>query len=766
MKFSYQWIAELVTGLKIEAKDLERLITMKTAECEGIETVGALLSDASVARVEAAEPITSHLTKAVVNIGAEKKTVVCGAPNCRAGMTTAYVPIGVKTLQGVVSDGMLASGQELGVNRDHDGIVEVAGEPGSRIPGCAPDQIIEIDNKSLTHRPDLWGHYGMAREVAAIASGTLRDPVDLSLLPKGVSPVRVEIEDTELCPRYSALVFENVHVGPSPLWLQYRLTSIGLNPISNIVDLTNFVMAELAQPMHAFDLDLLHGSTIYARPARDGEQLLALNDQTYALNPANLVIADAAGPIALAGVIGGHASAINEKTTRIVFESANFQASSVRRTSSALKIRTDASMRFEKAQDPVNTTRALARVIDLMRQVCPEARIVGGVADEGKPLVTPDAVTLRLQWLAKKLGRELHSSEVRGILESLQFGVTETEPGVFSVTIPSWRATKDIATPDDLVEEVGRMIGYESIQPVPPLIAAVVPPDSRERVYLRHLRQLFCALGFIEVSNYSFLSEAEVSRFGLRPEDHLRLLNPIAAGQDLMRMSLLPGIVANIALNRKHSDTFQLFEIGREIHKQPSGLPDERMHLVAASYARHSDGRELLMTMKRAVNAVMRGATVKPATARSYEHPARAATVIWNGEAVGRIFELHPSFGEGRAAIIDLDLGEIERLKMPTAKYSPVNRYPSSHFDLSVLAPERALAGDLEQQLRSFAGPLLEQLEYVREYTGSPLPEGTKSVSYRLTLTAPERTLESEEVTAVRNTIIDGMRSLGYDLRV
>ena len=302
MKFSYNWIREFVPGLTEAAGPLERLITMKTAECEGIEETGALLAEACVARVESVEPIPgSHNVKAVVDAGPlGTRTVVCGAPNCRPGLLTAYVPLGKKVVHGVESDGMLASGAELGINRDHAGIVEL----GS-LDGCAPDSIIEIDNKSITHRPDLWGHHGMAREVAAILGLELTDPAKLDLLPQGPAAIKIQIEDLDLCPRYSALVFENVTVQPSPLWLQYRLTAIGLNPINNIVDMTNFVMAELAQPMHAFDADLLHGDTIFIRPAKPGEPFRALNGEAYTLDPSNLVIADAAGAIALAGVIGG-----------------------------------------------------------------------------------------------------------------------------------------------------------------------------------------------------------------------------------------------------------------------------------------------------------------------------------------------------------------------------------------------------------------------------------------------------------------------------
>ncbi len=296
MKFSYQWIRELVPGLQTAPAELQRLITAKTAECEGIE----------------------------------------------------------------------------------------------RIPPLADwgeDWIIEIDNKSLTHRPDLWGHFGLAREVAAITGGSLKDPVDLDWLPAGDGQVRVQVADLALCPRYSALFFDNVPVNPSPPWLRARLESLGFNPINNIVDVTNYVLAELPQPMHAFDADKLSGDTIVVRTARRGERLAALNGETYVLDEADLVIADTAGPVALAGVIGGADTAISETTSRIVLESANFQPTSVRLTSARHKLRTDASIRFEKSLDPENTLRGLARAVELFRSLCPEMRTVGGVTDTRAPSV-------------------------------------------------------------------------------------------------------------------------------------------------------------------------------------------------------------------------------------------------------------------------------------------------------------------------------------------------------------------------------------------
>ena len=303
-------------------------------------------------------------------------------------------------INGVESDGMLASGAELGINRDHAGILELTATPGDR-HRRAPDHIIEIDNKSITHRPDLWGHHGMAREVAAILRKPLRDPVRLDRSCRRATRRSESDRGLRLCARGTARwCFENVTVQPSPLWLQYRLAAIGLNPINNIVDMTNFVMAEIAQPMHAFDADMLHGDTIQ-RPSGESRASgwRALNDETYELSPSNLVIADDGGAIALAGVIGGADSAISATTTRIVLESANFQAVERRKTSSALKLRTDASMRFEKAQDPANTVRGLARAVELLRIVSPGIRLVGGVADVSRPLPQPEPIELPLAWL-------------------------------------------------------------------------------------------------------------------------------------------------------------------------------------------------------------------------------------------------------------------------------------------------------------------------------------------------------------------------------
>lgn len=754
MKFSYNWLRELVDGLEIPPRDLMRLITLKTAECDGVEEVGALLAAAAEASIISVDAIgTGHHRKAVVDTRRYGiRTVVCGASNCRTGLRTVYVPAGKKIIDGVESDGMLASAAELGISRDHSGIVELNGD----LP-LTPDHVIEVDNKSLTHRPDLWGHYGMAREVAAILGKKLRDPVkDTISAAKSDCPTRITVEDDTLCPRYSALVFENVSVRPSPLWLQYRLEAIGLNPINNIVDVTNFVMSEIAQPMHAFDADKLHGAEIIVRPARAGERIAALNGETYDLDPSNLVIADPHGPVALAGVIGGAASAISDATTQIVFESANFNASSIRKTSSRLKLRTDASMRFEKSQDPANTVRGLARAVELLEEVSPGIRLAGGLGDAYRPPPAPKPIMLPLDWLDRKLGCAVPADEVRRILESLQFQVTGTAVRTFSVVAPSWRATKDISIKDDLVEEVGRMVGYDSIAPVAPLAPARVPPANPERVFHHRVRDMAAAQGFSEVCNYSFLSVEMARAFHFDPAALVEVANPIASEQNLLRPSLLPGLWNNVRDNARNFDSFRLFEIGREIH--PEG---EVPHFAAAIYAR-DDGAAGLLELKRLAECLLPGITVRPAAARGYEHPERAADVMHGEALAGRLFEFHPRMVEnGRAAVLNLDLALLEKFQSSTVRYQPMRRFPTSAFDVSVIAPARALIGEVQAAIPR-SGEVVS-IEFLREFA---LPDGKRSLSYRITLGAMDRTLSSEEVSAIRGAILEALRAAGFELKI
>jgi phenylalanyl-tRNA synthetase beta chain len=658
MKFSYNWLKELAPGLDADAREVGRQITMKTAECEGVEAHGS-------------------------------------------------------------------------------------------------DWVIEIDNKSLTHRPDLWGHIGMAREVAAHFDLLLRDPTNLSLLPVGDPAVTVRIDNLDLCPRFSAVMYEGVQVGPSPVWLQQRLEAIGINPINNLVDITNWVMAELPQPMHAFDADKVPSHTLIARAAKPGETCKALNGETYELDPSVIAVAGVDGALAIAGVMGGESSMIGDSTTRVIFEAANWHPASVRKASTKLKLRTDASMRFEKALDPENTARGLARAVELMRLCCPAARLVGGLADIYRPLIPPDPIELPMEWLSAKLGKRVEAADVSAILRSIGFGV-EDAPGMLLVTVPSWRATKDISIKDDLVEEVGRMIGYGSITPAAPLMAVTPARPNTVRKFQNFIRGRITDLGFDEVQNYSFVSDAEAARFGLPAGDHLRVRNPISEDQALLRVSLIPKIHRNVEENRKHFESFRLFEIGHEIHRREGDLPDEIPHLAAAVYAK-DDGLAGLTELKRAAAALMPGAEFRPASAaRVFEHPARIADIFWRRELLGRLFEFHPGFVEqGRAAVLDVDLRKLQALsESRETKYSPVGRFPSSTFDLAIVVAPQALAGDVARDV--------PEAEFREDFR---LPDGRRSLLFRFTLSAPDRTLTGEEIAAARQKWIETLRSKGYELR-
>jgi phenylalanyl-tRNA synthetase beta chain len=407
----------------------------------------------------------------------------------------------------------------------------------------------------------------------------------------------------------------------------------------------------------------------------------------------------------------------------------------------------------------VNTIRGLERAFALLQEVSPGIRLVGGLADNYRPPPAQAPVVLPLEWLDRKLGRAIPAQEVRRILESLEFRVEEIEPRVFSVFVPSWRATKDVAIKDDLVEEVGRMIGYDSIPPVAPLTPARVPPASPEREFHYSVRQMAAAQGFTEVHNYSFVSEETARMFSADLTAFVQVANPIASDQNLLRTSLLPGIWKNINDNARHFDQFRLFEIGRAIH------PDREVPRFAAALYAKDDGASGLFELKRLAECLLPGVSIRPVdVTQTYEHPRRAADV-WHGETkLGRLFEFHPRMIEGgRATVLDLDLSRVFEVQPEAARYRPLRRFPESAFDLSVLAGPRVLIADVQSALEKLAGDALLSIIFLREFA---LPDGERSLSYRLTVGASDRTLSAEEVGAVRSRIIDGMRAAGYELRL
>jgi phenylalanyl-tRNA synthetase beta chain len=421
-------------------------------------------------------------------------------------------------------------------------------------------------------------------------------------------------------------------------------------------------------------------------------------------------------------------------------------------------------MRFEKGQDPENTVRALARAVELLKQISPGSQAAPPI-DVYARKSTPPKIQLDIDWAERKLGRKLSTEEAISIFKSLVFGVEQIDARKLLLTVPSWRATKDISIPEDLVEEIGRMVGYASIVPQAPAVLA--SPTPRNLVHEHHhaVRTAMVGQGFTEVSNYSFISDADATMFGYATDKLLQVANPIVAEQKYMRPALLPGIRRNLADNSRYFADFRLFEIGRTYSKGADGGPKERTHLMAAIYGRETSGANL-MEMKRIVQYVAAGCKVAPAKAHNkIMHPERTAHVEVGGQRVGDLYELHPSLLEsarGRAAILDLDLDALQALPSQRAPYRPLRRFPTSSFDLSIVSPGHTLVGDLENKLRQLAGNGLVALQFLLIF---PLPPDKKSVSFRLTLGADDRTLTAEEVTRTREKVVEGIKAAGYELR-
>ncbi|MCU1333507.1 MAG: phenylalanyl-tRNA synthetase beta subunit, partial [Candidatus Angelobacter sp.] len=493
-----------------------------------------------------------------------------------------------------------------------------------------------------------------------------------------------------------------------------------------------------------------------------GESILALNGEKYFLSPEDIVIADTHKPVGIAGIIGGNDTAIRSTTKRIVLEAASFPAAQVRKSSSRLKLRTDASMRFEKGQDPENTVRALARAVELLKQISPGSQAAPPI-DVYARKTSPPRIQLDIDWAERKLGRKLSTEEVINIFKSLVFGVEQLDARKLLLTVPSWRATKDISIPEDLVEEIGRMVGYASIIPQAPAVLAAPTPRNPEHEQQRALRAALVGQGFTEVSNYSFISDADAAMFGYSTDKLLQVANPIIADQKYMRPALLPGIRRNLADNSRYFTDFRLFEIGRAYSKGADSVPKERTHLMAAIYGRETNGANLL-EMKRVVQYLIADPKVVPAKGHGkIMHPERAAHIETGGQRAGNLYELHPGLlDRGRAAILDLDLDALLALPSQRQVYHPLRRFPTSSFDLSIVAHAHTLVADLESKLRQLAGEGLVSLQFLLIF---PLPPDKKSVSFRLTLGANDRTLTADEVTRTRERVVEGLKSAGFELR-
>jgi phenylalanyl-tRNA synthetase beta chain len=657
----------------------------------------------------------------------------------------------------------------------------------AEIEGVEPhgdDFIYDIDNKSLTHRPDLWGHYGFAREVAAVFRQPLRALDLLSLEGSASDPLAVSVQvGADLCPRYNGLVITGVKVGPSPDWLVKKLEAVGGRPINNIVDLTNFVLYELGQPMHAFDRAKLRGDLLQVRAAHEGESIKTLDGGEHTLSAGMLVIADAEGPTAIAGVMGGADSEVDETTTTIVLESANFHPTHVRRTAAKLGIRTESSMRFEKGLDPVHTEVAMQRFWLLLKGLCPDAQLVSPLHDIDRADRTPIVVNTTYSFINRKLGTTLPEDEIADILTRLGFQLASGDDAL-TVTVPSWRATGDISIPEDLVEEVGRVFGYDNITPLAPEVPLKPALPAPLHALQNRLRNAMSRqLGFVEVYNYAFVGDKLLEKVGLSAEGHLALANPLASDHNLLRTSLVPNMLKITAENLRHYKQFRIYELERVFHttEQSPDFPHESFALcgLLCDTAWKGGKPEAFYSAKGVVEGLFEQLPIagalsfKPAAEASlkpWAHPGRSADIYLGEACIGSLTQLHPRIAAnlGISAGVSLfDLNVTALLALPEAGYhfGGVSKYPSVPFDVSMVCDSRTLIADVEACMQAVDPLLITDIRLFDVYSGPNLGEGKKSLAFTLTFSASDRTLGPDEITVLQNGVMDALDAAGYAVR-
>lgn len=797
MWLSLNILSKMVNLEGIDPHEIAHRLTMSTAETEGVEFMNAHLATVISARLTDVRkhPDADKLTVCEADTGSGKLTVVCGAPNHKTGDIVALATVGTKfneeftvkkaKIRGQESSGMLCSEKELGLSDDHSGIMVLPpdtplGAPLAKLFPAWHDVRIEIDNKAITHRPDLWSHEGFARELGALFSRPLNDPVDMkpaAAFPAG-GGLDIVIENAEACPRYCGLAVKNIRIQESPDWLKAAVTAIGMRPISNIVDITNYVMAELGEPMHAFDRSKL-GGTIIVRMAKDGEYLKTLDGRSHTLCAEDIVIADPNGPIALAGVMGGGDSEIDENTGEIVLEAANFNPVFIRKTAARYALRTEAAIRFEKALDPENCPRAIMRCYELIKMVCPQAEAATQIVDAYPGKFPRVSVSTDTAFIRRKLGCDIDDARIIAILTSLSFDVKNSE-GALTVGVPTFRATKDISIPDDIVEEVGRVFGYSNIPTTSPLVPCAPPEINRRRAFERQIKTILVRdCGMVEVFNYSFVGSELLAKLGLDEDRELRLKNPLSVEQDRLRRSLVPNLIADIETNQRYHDAFALFEVGRVYLKADRAAADqatEKLRAAGVFFEKNPAG-PLFFRAKAAVMNLLDQTRPKDVRLEAsgdglppYAHPGRSLRVIVGGKEAGLVTELHPAAAarcdvKGRAAIFDLDVDVLFGADKEEISFMELPRYPDVPFDVSVLADRMAYAGEMSGIIASSAPDYVRSVSVVSVYEGSPVPEGKKSVSFRIVFAAKDRTLTTEEIEKLQKGVIRALDKKGYALR-
>jgi phenylalanyl-tRNA synthetase beta chain len=804
MRVPIQWLSDYV-DVSLPLKEVAHRLTMAGLEVTGVERTGSDWENVVVGAVidVRPHPDADRLRLVTVDDGSSRHEVVCGAPNVARGQKIAYASIGASLrdahtseprklkkakIRGVVSEGMVCSERELGLSDEHEGILVLAPDAvvGRALGEVLGDTVLVIDMKP--NRADGLSVLGVARDVAALTGATVREP-DLSFEAKG-APIEgragAAIEDPDLCARFTLALIEGIRIGPSPGWMQERLVAAGMRPINNVVDVTNYVMLELGQPIHAFDYDTIADHRILVRRARPGEKLTTLDGKERTFDGGQLLITDSSGPIAVAGVMGGLATEVTESTRNILLEVANFNQVSIRRTAAALKLPSEASRRFAWGIAPELAPLASRRATKLLVELA-SGTAAGGWVDAYPVKSELTTLSLTRRRVSQVLGIDPPIETITDCLERLGFEVSRDDAAVgttVSVKVPYWR--RDVQIPDDLVEEVARMIGYEQI-PVTPLDGRIPPRVTQpERELRERVKDVLVGAGMQEIITYP-LTSLEVLERVVPPEElaavpPLAVVNPLNVGQERLRTSLRASVLEIVARNQRHGPApLALFEAARVYLPTTSGLPDERERVVGAIAGSRLDrwgaptGENCdFFDAKAYAQRVLDRLGVDVSYVATEEYGlllGRSAEIrLREGETVvGVLGQVHPKTAESFGLVGDVFLFEIRlRELVPHASFVPryrtVSKFPSVIEDLAVVVPVDASAGSLLEEIEGH--PLVGSVRVFDEYQGEPVPEGKKSLAFEVAYQAPDRTLTDVDVAKARERILSRLTSrFGAELR-
>ena len=794
MKASWSWLSDYV-AIETDAEKLAAALTMVGLEVDSMSDRYDFLKSVQVGKILAVRPHPNadKLTLCDVDIGDRNIIVVCGAPNVKkdllvpAALPNTTLPDGTtltkSVIRGEASEGMLCSEAELGLGLDRSGIMELNPKltvgQNLKVALNLSDPVIEID---LTpNRPDCLSVIGIAREIAGIQKMTVQYP-DSGLIDTAndiIKHTSVTIQAPDLCPRYAARLLDHINIAPSPFWLQDRLNSVGLRPINNIVDITNFVMMETGQPLHAFDFDQLADHKIVVRSASDGERFTTLDDKERRLSQDMLMICDGRQPVGIGGVMGGLNSEIQPTTRRVLLESAYFNPVSIRRTSKTLGLNTEASHRFERGVDPQGTIRALNRAAKLMASI-EAGSLVSGLIDEHPKPAAPVCIDLNVKATNRLLGTKLKGDNIQDLLESIEFSTSRSKPDIIAVIPPSFRV--DVFRPEDLMEEVARLSGYNHIPTTFPVMPAEARKPLRILAVRDRIRRLMTGWGFTEVVNYSFIGKNAGDQLALKSEDPRRntvdILNPLTEDQAVMRTSLVPGLLQNLHRNvSKQEKSLKLFEIGKVfLATHVDSLPVELEMLIGLwSGARnapswlHKETNCDFFDIKGVVEALLNRLAVdevefvRPADGMAtYSKPGYTADILVAGQQFGMVGEIHPmvlnQFDlQQTVYYFEVDLDKIVD-EIPEGKTArPIPKYPAAPRDMTVIVDKTIEAAKIIGHVEKLDENLIETLFLFDVFEGKPIPRGKKSLSLRIVYRSNQRTLEDDEVNLLHKNITEGL---------